>query len=127
MTDDTIRLDKWLWQARFFKTRTMATAQVAAGRVRVEGTHVNKPARSVGPGMVLTFAQGDTIRVVQILACGDRRGPAPEARTLYGDLTPAPVEPDAANPGYDGGGRPSRKDRQNRASHDAAAAAFDLE
>lgn len=127
MSDGLIRLDKWLWQARFFKTRTLATAQVAQGRVRIDGTPVSKPARPVGPGMVLAFAQGDTVRVVRILACGDRRGPAPEAQALYDDLTPAPTERPTPNPGYDGGGRPSRKDRQNRASHDAASAAFDLE
>lgn len=127
MSDGPIRLDKWLWQARFFKTRTLAATQVSAGKVRVDGTLVTKPARAVGPGMVLTFAQVDTIRVVRILACGDRRGPAPEARALYDDLTPPPATRSVPNPGYDGGGRPSRKDRENRASHDAAATAFDLE
>lgn len=127
MNADLIRLDKWLWQARFFKTRTMATALVAGARVRVDGMPVSKPARMVGPGMVLTFPQRESIRVVRILACGDRRGPAPEARALYDDLTPAAIVREAVNPGYDGGGRPSRKDRQNRASHEAASAAFDLE
>ncbi len=127
MTDGLIRLDKWLWQARFFKTRTLATGLVAKGRVRVDGTPVSKPARMVGPGMVLTFPQGDTIRVVRIATCGDRRGPASEAQALYADLTPAPQTKILHNPGFDAKGRPGRKDRQNRASHDAASRPFDLE
>lgn len=82
-----VRLDKWLWQARFFKSRSLASAAVEAGHVRVNGQHVVKPAHSVGPGDVLTFAQAGLIRVVRIIGCGARRGPAPEARLLYADLS----------------------------------------
>ncbi|KPP93722.1 MAG: ribosome-associated heat shock protein Hsp15 HslR [Rhodobacteraceae bacterium HLUCCA08] len=112
MTDaaETIRLDKWLWQARFFKTRGLATRLVGAGRVRVDGQPVSKPARAVGPGAVLTFPQGDQVRVVRVLACGLRRGPAPEARALYEDLTEWKTA-GPRNPAYDGGGRPDRRDR----------------
>ena len=84
----TIRIDKWLWHARFFKTRTLAARIVSGGKVRVNGTPVSKPARTVGPGDTLTFAQGDDIRVIRILAPGARRGPAPEAQALYEDLDP---------------------------------------
>jgi ribosome-associated heat shock protein Hsp15 len=112
----TLRLDKWLWQARFFKTRGLAAGVVSGGRVRVDGTPVSKPARAVGAGDVLTFPQGKVVRVVRILALGDRRGPAPEARALYEDLTPEPSGPAQGGPPaprFDGGGRPSAKDRRD--------------
>ncbi|SDD96471.1 heat shock protein Hsp15 [Ruegeria marina] len=81
-----LRIDKWLWHARFFKTRVLAAEVAGAGRVRVNGNRVTKPAYAVGPGDVLTFAQGDQVRVVRVEAIGLRRGPASEARTLYTDL-----------------------------------------
>ncbi len=81
-----IRLDKWLWQARFFKSRSLSAAQVSAGRVRVNGQPVAKPAQVLRPGDVLTFAQGSRIRVVRVLAPAERRGPASEAQGLYDDL-----------------------------------------
>lgn len=120
---DTIRIDKWLWHARFFKTRGLATKTVAAGKVRVDGTPVSKPARMVGAGDVLTFAKVKDVKVVKIIAIGTRRGPAPEARTLYEDLSPAPVVDEVkaqnagpAHPRYEGKGRPNRKERANLAS-----------
>ena len=115
----TIRLDKWLWHARFFKTRSLATKTVADGRVRVDGTPVSKPARAVGAGDVLTFTKEDDVRVIRILDTGTRRGPATEARALYDDLAPpAPKTRNirSENPAFDGKGRPSRRDRQNRQS-----------
>jgi len=114
-----IRLDKWLWQARFVKTRALAAALVGAGRVRVNGVPATKPARAVGAGDVLTFPQGDHIRVVRILAPGMRRGSAPEAQALYDDLSPpAPRSrtDDPPNPRYEGKGRPTGRDRRNMAS-----------
>lgn len=78
-----IRIDKWLWQARFAKSRALAVDLVTAGRVRLNGQKLEKPGRAVGPGDVLTLALGAEVRVVRILACGTRRGPAPEAATLY--------------------------------------------
>jgi ribosome-associated heat shock protein Hsp15 len=115
MTDpvrETIRLDKWLWQARFFKTRSLAAGVVSETRVRVNGTPVSKPARAVGAGDVLTFAKDDRVRVVRILACGTRRGPAPEAQALYDDLSEPAPEKQPPNPRYDGGGRPTGRDRR---------------
>ncbi len=85
---ETIRLDKWLWQARFFKTRSLAARAVAQGRVRLNAARVDKPAQAVGAGDALTFAQGNRIRVVRVLALGTRRGPAAEAQALYEDLAP---------------------------------------
>ena len=84
----TLRLDKWLWQARFFRSRTLAGAAVAAGRVRVNGARTVKPAAAVGPGDTLTFVQAGRVRLVRIRALGERRGPAPEAQALYDDLDP---------------------------------------
>jgi ribosome-associated heat shock protein Hsp15 len=112
----TIRIDKWLWHARFFKTRTLAARIVSGGKVRVNGTPVSKPARAVGPGDTLTFAQGDDIRVIRIVAAGERRGPAPEAQALYEDLDPPQPrsrERPPDNPAYDGKGRPDKRARRN--------------
>jgi ribosome-associated heat shock protein Hsp15 len=82
-----LRLDKWLWQARFFKTRALAAHLVGKGRLRVNQTIVTKSHHRVRPGDVLTFPQGRIVRVVRVVGLGVRRGPASEAHTLYEDLT----------------------------------------
>ena len=111
-TQEKLRLDKWLWQARFFKTRSLAAREVGAGHVRVNGNKADKPARQVGAGDVLTFAQGRRVRVVRIEALGSRRGPASEAQALYTDLSPeAKTAP--PNPRFEGGGRPTKRDRRS--------------
>ena len=84
--NDGLRLDKWLWQARFFKTRTLAAEIAAKRKVRINRELVTKPHFRVRPGDVLTFPQGRDIRVVKILALGERRGPAQEAQRLYEDI-----------------------------------------
>ncbi|MFD2738445.1 RNA-binding S4 domain-containing protein [Sulfitobacter aestuarii] len=114
-TAQKLRLDKWLWHARFFKTRSLAAAQVQAGVVRVNGAPTQKRASSVGQGDVLTFIQGNHVRVIRIEAVGTRRGPAPEAQTLYTDLSPPeakPQEKPPENPAFEGKGRPSKRDRR---------------
>lgn len=108
----SLRLDKWLWQARFFKTRTLAAKVVASGAVRVNGNRVAKPSVAVRPGDALTFAQGERIRVVVILDLGSRRGPAPEAQALYEDRSPPSPDRPSRAPAFDEGGRPSKKDRR---------------
>jgi ribosome-associated heat shock protein Hsp15 len=85
-SDDGLRLDKWLWQARFFKTRPLAAQLAQKGRIRINQVRVSKPHYRLRPGDVLTFPQGQTIRVVRVLALGTRRGPASEAQALYEDL-----------------------------------------
>ncbi|MEL0436036.1 RNA-binding S4 domain-containing protein [Phycobacter sp. K97] len=106
-----IRIDKWLWHARFFKTRSLAAKQVSAGHVRLNSDKVSKPAQSVSPGDVLTFPQGRQIRVVRVEAIGERRGPAPEAQALYHDMTEKQeTVPD--NPRFEGKGRPDKKSRR---------------
>ncbi len=84
-----MRLDKWLWHARFFKTRPLATRYLEKGRCRVDGRVTNKAHTNVAPGMVLTFALGPKVRVVRVVALGERRGPAIEARALYDEIDPA--------------------------------------
>ena len=84
----TLRLDKWLWYARFFKTRTAATKLVQSGKLRINGEVTHKPHRTASTGMVLTFPQSKHIRVVKITQLGHRRGPAIEAMSLYEDLSP---------------------------------------
>ena len=114
--DDKLRLDKWLWYARFFKSRTLAAEAVSGGRVRVNRQPVRKPGHGVKAGDVLTFVQGRQVRVIEVLALGSRRGPAPEARALYSDLDPPQPREAAAplpSPHRDpGAGRPTKKDRR---------------
>lgn len=87
MAHDTgIRLDKWLWYARFFKTRGLAAAAVASG-VRLNGARISKAATIVRPDDIVTFKQARQFRAVKVLACGERRGPASEAQQLYEEIT----------------------------------------
>lgn len=119
---EKLRVDKWLWRARFFKTRGLAAALAGSGRLRINSEHVAKPAQTVRPGDVLTFPQNDRIRVIRIEQFGHRRGPAPEARALYTDLDePAPGLESGAEPATKpppmaardaGSGRPTKKERR---------------
>jgi len=108
------RLDKWLWHARFFKTRSLATRVCNAGGLRIGGEIVAKAHHTVRPGDVLTFPQGRHVRVVRVCALAERRGPASEAQALYEDLKPPSREsrmpaPAARPPG---GGRPTKRERR---------------
>ena len=80
------RLDQWLWRARFFKTRGLATKLCQAGRVRVNRRPVQKAHHLLRVGDILTFPQAGSIRVVRVEALAERRGPAPEAARLYANL-----------------------------------------
>ncbi|MGL5010985.1 MAG: RNA-binding S4 domain-containing protein [Paracoccaceae bacterium] len=84
----TLRLDKWLWQARFFKSRALAVEIIEGGRVRINGQKTRKAGHVLRAGDVLTFPQADVIRVIRVLALGQRRGPASEAQELYQDVDP---------------------------------------
>ncbi len=108
MSEPSLRLDKWLWHARFCKSRTLAAKLAGAGKVRIAGAPVFKAHHAVKPGDVLTFPLGPHIRTVRVLALGERRGPAPEARALYEDLAP-PAGPSQAT---SGGPRPTKSDRR---------------
>jgi ribosome-associated heat shock protein Hsp15 len=88
---EALRLDRWLVHARFVKTRALAARLAGAGRVRVNSVVTKKAHAAIRPGDVLTFPLGKVVRVVRVLALGDRRGPAREAQTLYEDLASAPA------------------------------------
>ncbi|ANY79245.1 RNA-binding protein [Microvirga ossetica] len=86
MREDRQRLDKWLWFARFAKTRTLAAKLVTSGFVRLNGQRTDNAAKAVAIGDVVTVALARTTLVVRIEGLGERRGPATEARQLYADL-----------------------------------------
>ncbi len=118
------RLDKWLWFARFFKSRTLAGKTCNGRKVRINGQIANKASATVKVDDVLTFPLGHHIRVIRVLDLGQRRGPAPEARTLYDDLAPPDENDDAGRKAKDssqgrsvgrrpaGAGRPTKRDRR---------------
>ena len=116
-SNNALRLDKWLWFARFVKTRSLATKLVIDGRMRVNGAPTQKAHYSVKAGDVLTFPLGPHIRVIKVVALGVRRGPAAEAQSLYEDLDPprprTRAEETAAAAFEDrtpGAGRPTKRD-----------------
>lgn len=81
-TEPRIRVDKWLWAARFFKTRSLAAEAIQGGKVHVNGQRV-KPARGVRVGDALTIQRGEERFEIMVQALSDRRGPASVATTLY--------------------------------------------
>ena len=84
---DSLRVDKYLWFARFFKTRSLATKRANGGRIRINGNKIKKSSDTLRIGDILTFVQGNEIRVIRVLNLGTRRGPAQEAQSLYEDIT----------------------------------------
>ncbi|MEP5154473.1 RNA-binding S4 domain-containing protein [Planktotalea sp.] len=106
-----LRADKWLWQARFFKTRSLSAKLITGSHLRINSDKVVKASATVKVGDVLTFPQANQIRVIQVDGIGTRRGPATEAQTLYTDLSPH--EPrDLGKPFAERGGRPSKAERR---------------
>ncbi len=81
------RIDKWLWYARVTKTRTLAQKLAVSGHIRINREKIVNAARPVRIGDTLTIATAAGIRVLRVVATGERRGPAAEARTLYEELT----------------------------------------
>ena len=116
---DEVRIDRWLWAARFFKTRSTATDAVSGGRVHVNGARV-KPAKEVRPGDTVEVTIGDTRREVLVLAVAERRGPASLAQSLYEETADSvarreqrSAERRFARPlGADLGARPTKQDRR---------------
>lgn len=80
---ESIRIDKWLWYARFFRTRTLAQEKAAAGYIRLNGHRVEKASVAVKVGDVLTLPAMGKVVALRVVSLGTRRGPSPEARTLY--------------------------------------------
>jgi ribosome-associated heat shock protein Hsp15 len=118
-TSERVRIDKWLWAARFFKTRSLALDAIALGRVRVEGERV-KPARDARVGERVEIVQGENRTVVVIAALSAVRGPATAARMLYAETADsqarrerqAQVRRYGAEPAASLQGRPTKRDRR---------------
>ncbi len=87
MREDRQRLDKWLWFARFARTRSLAARLASDGFVRVNGSRAENPAKAIGIGDVVTVTAPHATLAVRVLGLGLRRGPASEARLLYDDLS----------------------------------------
>jgi len=79
-----MRIDKWLWAARFYKTRSLAAQELDKGRIQLNG-HAVKPAHDIKPGDKLTLRQGQVLREVQVLGLSMQRGAAPVAQALYAE------------------------------------------
>jgi len=116
---DSFRIDKWLWAARFFKTRSMATDAVDGGKVRLNGERI-KPARSVKVGDLLEIDNGSTEWEVVVEGLSDTRGPASVAQTLYAETERSIAERQKKaeqrklfrEPGETIKGRPTKRDRR---------------
>ena len=110
------RIDKWLFFARVVKSRSLAAKLAQAGRVRVNREKIDSASYPVKVGDVLTITLERRILVYEILDTGTRRGPAPEAQTLYEDRTPPPPptaeEEPAVAPREAGAGRPTKRERR---------------
>ena len=114
-----MRLDKWLWAARFFKTRSLAQQAIAAGRVKLNDTRV-KAAHEMKPGDAVAVRVGKLEWRVEVKALSDRRGPAEEARKLYRETEASRVERErrmdqrrwGAEPAAGLKGRPTKRDRR---------------
>ena len=114
-----MRVDKWLWAARFYKTRSHASSEVEGGHVEVNGERA-KPAKNIKVGDVLRVRLHQYTHVITVRALSDRRGPAKEAQLLYEEDPASRAERErlaeqrrlAPPPAYEEGGRPSKRDRR---------------
>jgi ribosome-associated heat shock protein Hsp15 len=114
-----LRLDKWLWAARFYKTRSLAQQAIAAGQVRLAGERV-KPAHEVKTGNEILLRKGDFQWEVVVIALSERRGPAEEAQKLYAETAASRAERErrvdlrrwGAEPARGLKGRPTKRDRR---------------
>lgn len=115
-----MRIDKWLWAARFYKTRSMASDAVDGGHVEVNGERA-KPAKQVKPGDELRIRVNQNTYVVHVQALAERRGPASEAQALYEETAGSRADRErlaeqrrlAPPPAYEEGGRPTKRDRRD--------------
>jgi len=116
---ERVRVDKWLWAARFFKTRGEATEAVVGGRVQVNGVRV-KPAKEIGVGDMLEIGRDQTRWTVEVTGIAERRGSASVAATLYAETEDSRAAREqhalerrlARPPGSDLGARPTKRDRR---------------
>lgn len=128
-----MRLDKWLWAARFYKTRALAVDEINLGRVRVGGQPV-KPARDVKAGDLLTLRIGSVTREVEVKGLSNQRGPAPQAQLLYAETQASITAREAAAEARRLApepaatitqGRPTKQDRRRLADWDRWSASLD--
>lgn len=129
----TVRLDKWLWAARFYKTRSLATQEIDKGRIQVNG-QVAKPSRELKPGDLVEIRQGPVLRAIHVRGVSNARGPAPVAQALY-EETPESVarREEAARQRRETPepalaieqGRPTKRDRRQLADWDRWSASAD--
>jgi ribosome-associated heat shock protein Hsp15 len=110
-----LRLDKWLWAARFFKSRTLASAACDGGKVDVN-EQAAKPSRAVRAGDLLEITLPRAKKIVRVIALSDRRGRSVQAKLLYEDLSPPPPPREARVPPpavrLPGAGRPTKRERR---------------
>jgi len=114
---EKIRLDTWLWYARFYKSRSLASKSILAGKLRVNSNKIIKPASKVKINDVLTINHVNTVRIIQIQSIGARRGPAIEAQALYNDLSAdvtdaSKIKDVSEKSKKDTNKRPTKKDRR---------------
>ena len=95
---DRMRIDKWLWHARFYRTRPLAQRACMAGFIRLNGQRVEKPAVILRCGDIVTLPRGRDVAAIRVLGLGERRGSAPEARQLYEVMVETVLDPSAAAP-----------------------------
>ena len=84
---EKIRLDTWLWYARFYKSRSLSAKAILSGKLRLNSNKIIKPASKVKTNDVLTINHINMVRIIQVQSLGSRRGPASEAQKLYNDLS----------------------------------------
>ena len=89
---EKIRLDTWLWYARFYKSRSLSSKAILSGKLRVNSNKIIKPASKVKINDVLTITHVNSVRIIQVQSLGSRRGPASEAQKLYNDLSGDMIE-----------------------------------
>ena len=114
---EKIRLDTWLWYARFYKSRGLSSKAILSGKVRVNSNKIIKPASKVKINDVLTINHVNTVRIIQIQSIGARRGPASEAQALYNDLSAdvtaaSKIKDVSEKSKKDTNKRPTKKDRR---------------
>jgi len=116
---EEVRLDKWLWAARFYKTRSLATESISGGKVHLNGQRV-KPSRKIKVGVTLDISIGQVEKTVIVLGLSDRRGPAKIAQTLYEETEESIKKREAqkalmeSQPNIDRHfGKPNKKDRRD--------------
>jgi ribosome-associated heat shock protein Hsp15 len=81
---DKVRIDKWLWAARFYKTRSLAKSAIEGGKVHIDGQK-SKPSRTLEVGVMLTLRQGEDSKTIEVIALSEKRQGAPEAQLLYSE------------------------------------------